>query len=160
MRTIMVFVLLFSGWNISLGGTVVISPRIPYLSSFPCGQCHEKGGTSGSVPFTHSQVKIHHFLEAKKCRTCHNSGSKQLLLPSQKLISFNESSQLCGACHGEKWRDWQWDSHGKSVGSWQGERVRFPCTDCHDAHSPAIPPMRAVSPPKAPERLIPKGGLP
>lgn len=59
--------------------------------------------------------------------------------------------ELCRQCHGPQARDYDHGTHGGMTGYWdttRGPRLRNHCTDCHDAHSPAIVPVMPAAPPR------------
>jgi hypothetical protein len=45
-----------------------------------------------------------------------------LRLANGDLVSFEESYNLCGQCHGTIFRDWKAGIHGKRTGEWNGKK--------------------------------------
>ena len=144
----------------SQASRLVISPRQQHLRDYPCSDCHaniEEAQLKG-LPATHRTEKFDHFEGAKKCDTCHNAADKDLLwLAKGEPVSFDDSPRVCAQCHSEKYRDWDFGAHGKHVGSWNAERTRYSCADCHDPHRPGQQPMQTVAPPPFPAMGIRKG---
>lgn len=138
---------------------VTIAPREGHLKDFPCLECHSKFVTGKpKVPATHRAQKFQHFEAVEKCVVCHNTDNfNELLLNTGESISFNESYRICGQCHSEKLADWNIGAHGKHVGSWQSDRTRYTCVDCHNPHSPAREQVTAKPAPPFPKLGIPKG---
>ncbi|HSA58551.1 MAG TPA: multiheme c-type cytochrome [bacterium] len=102
----------------------------------------------------HTDKKVH-FVErndsAAWCHRCHKPGN-YLKLERQNgtAISFNEAYLLCGECHGTQYNDWRRNIHGKRVGSWNGPKQVYSCTECHDPHAPAFKPMKPLPMPVPP----------
>ena len=61
-------------------------------------------------------------------------------------VSFDQAYLVCGQCHFNRQKDWFYGGHGKRLHNWQGERVIYNCTFCHDPHDPTLKP-RAPGPP-------------
>jgi len=90
------------------------------------------------------------------CWSCHDPGDmSQLRLANGTLISLDESSQLCGQCHEERFGDWERGSHGFP-------EYQAKCAFCHDPHKPqmlfvgiTLPPLEpAPDPPNLPVDLV------
>ncbi len=127
---------------------VSVVPRGEELAFFPCQQCHAAIETNPEIrdlrvhtmEFDHGEGRIW-------CLNCHDSENRDYLttlLGDQ--VSLEHAHLVCGGCHGGVERDWYFGAHGKRVGNWQGERLLYGCSHCHDPHDPAIQP-RAPSPP-------------
>ena len=134
-------------------GGVTIAARKPLLPTWPCSRCHE-----GRAPDTrervltefHTQKVLNHGTQGGWCYRCHTKDDiDQLHLPDGTLVSFDQAYELCGSCHGDKFRDWKAGIHGLTTGWWLGERTRRSCPFCHDPHSPKFP---AMTPERAPQR--------
>ena len=84
------------------------------------------------------------------CLVCHNEKDRDYLrtLLNEK-IAFGTTYVICSSCHAKRHKDWYFGGHGKRVSNWQGERVIYDCTYCHDPHEPAIEPREPKPPPKA-----------
>lgn len=140
---------------------VEVPPRQKALENFPCQECHVNidEANSGVAPRTktHSGMRFLHMDKIEQCNLCHPSEDMDTLrLVDGRTVTFNESYQLCGQCHGEKLGDWKKNLHGKQVGSWRALAHRYSCVDCHEPHSPRLPKMKAVPPPPRPPLSIPK----
>lgn len=82
-------------------------------------------------------------LENKHCFNCHDQNNMDHLRTQYgRLLTFHESTVMCGSCHGTTYRDWKAGAHGKTLGYWNlemGERRLLDCTECHDPHHTAFP---------------------
>ncbi len=131
-------------------------------SGLACYSCHDdkktvelvfdaKGGIV--LPDAHKDLVIHHGKSSRNdhCFNCHDPKNlEQLRVRDGRAFKLTEGSQLCGACHGPTFADWEQGIHGRISGSWDTKsknRVRQDCTSCHDPHSPAFP---AIKPAPAP----------
>ncbi|HUF24881.1 MAG TPA: cytochrome c3 family protein [Vicinamibacterales bacterium] len=122
---------------------------------FPCTECH----TEADLPTNperrqlvdaHDDIVLEHDAEHRWCLDCHDAVNRdQLHLASGAPVSFEESYQLCGQCHGEKYRDWRVGVHGRRVGQWNGAKEYLLCVHCHNPHSPRF---KALEPEPAPLR--------
>ena len=66
------------------------------------------------------------------CWSCHDSEDmSQLHLADSTSISLDESSQLCGQCHEERFGDWERGLHGF-------QEYQAKCVFCHDPHKPQM----------------------
>jgi len=141
---------------------ISVAGRIKRLQDYPCMECHrhiESDGEATSLPLKqpHHRMVFRHMRTEMKCGRCHPVGGfDELMLVDGKRVSFDKSHLVCGQCHAEKHRDWNWNIHGKVIGAWNGVKVRYACVDCHPAHVPAFAPMRADPPPQRPKFSIPK----
>ena len=150
MKVFIFFLFAFS-FTISLvniaSGKVEITKRLPKLKSFPCMECHDKfEGNKIKLPVgkPHEKMEFKHYKEITSCFTCHNKKDRNLLrLINNDRVTFNESYKVCFQCHGEKKRDWINGTHGKQTGSWRGDKLKYSCMECHNAHHPAFPIMKA-----------------
>ncbi len=53
------------------------------------------------------------------CFNCHNETNLTLLQPRDgRQLTFAQSSQLCGSCHGPTKADWDAGAHGRTSGDW------------------------------------------
>ncbi len=136
------------------------------LSDFDCYACHEKNKPpvieydpqhNIILPKEHANLKLEHGSHNRNnvCYNCHN---EQNLVTFQardgRELKFQDSTALCGSCHGPTYRDWEAGAHGRTSGFWdrkQGEIQRLNCANCHDPHSPRIP-TRAPAPAPRPLR--------
>jgi uncharacterized CHY-type Zn-finger protein len=137
----------------SAHGTITVDPRQPLLPTYPCSRCHEgrapQPGERRLVEF-HTQKTLKHGTQRGWCYRCHSKDDlDKLHLADGEVVSFDESYELCGSCHGDKLRDWKAGSHGLTTGDWNGDRLRRSCTNCHDPHNPHFP---AMTPERAPQR--------
>lgn len=136
------------------------------LSDFDCYACHEKSKPPVIkfdeqlriiLPKEHENIQLAHGSHNRNnvCYNCHN---EQNLLTFQardgRELKFQDSTALCGSCHGPTLRDFDAGVHGRTNGYWdrrQGPALRLDCVNCHDPHAPRIP-SRAPAPPPHPLR--------
>ena len=136
-------------------GSVVITvdSRQPLLPNYPCSRCHAPGTanpTERALTEFHTQKVLNHGTQHGWCYRCHTKDDiDKLHLGDGELVSFDESYELCGSCHGDKLRDWKAGIHGLTTGDWNGDRLRRSCANCHDPHRPHFPEM---TPERAPQR--------
>jgi uncharacterized CHY-type Zn-finger protein len=127
------------------------------LSDFDCYACHEKGKPPTLrfdaqhnliVPQEHKDVVMGHGTHNRNnnCFNCHDEQNLELLQARDgRQIKLAESPLLCGSCHGPTYRDWEAGAHGRTGGYWNraaGPIQRKICVDCHNPHSPKIPPRK------------------
>jgi hypothetical protein len=127
------------------------------LSDFDCYACHEKGKPPPLrfdaqhnliIPQEHSDIVMKHGTHNRNnnCFNCHDEQNLELLQARDgRQIKLAESPPLCGSCHGPTYRDWEGGAHGRTGGYWDrslGPMKRQICVDCHNPHSPKIPPRR------------------
>ncbi len=114
-------------------------------------------------PEEHENIKMGHGTHGRNnnCFNCHDQENMVLLQPRDgTTIEMQDSSRLCGSCHGPTQRDWQAGIHGRTSGHWdreKGEFQRLNCVNCHDPHSPQFP-GRAPAPPPNYLRKVGKQG--
>jgi hypothetical protein len=139
------------------------------LDAFDCYACHEEGVRQELkfddkqqlvIPDEHSDIEMGHGAHGRNnnCFNCHNDVNL-LRLQSRDghELKFEESSQLCGSCHGPTKEDWDAGAHGRINGFWsrgQGPSTRLDCVNCHDPHSPRFPGRK---PAPAPNHLRERG---
>jgi len=112
-----------------------------------CSECHALF-PSPAVPretlFQHTHIRLSHGLN-DSCYNCHDRANRDaLVVRGGETIGFERSVELCAQCHGLVFRDWQAGIHGRTSGSWETnspDRRRLRCSECHDPHSPAFPPV-------------------
>ena len=142
-------------------GTRVEVPPPPFTDGiFPCTQCHNKdmpaNRTRRALTDMHGDIELKHDAEHRWCLDCHDADNRdQLHLASGEPVKFEESYQLCGQCHGEKYRDWRAGVHGRRVGQWNGAKQYLLCVHCHSPHQPHF---KAMAPQPAPLRPTRPGG--
>lgn len=138
-------------------------PPPPFTEGiFPCSQCHADIKTNPQprkLVDAHDDIVLEHDQEHRWCLDCHNPDNRDVLrLASGKTISFAESYQLCGQCHGDKYRDWKVGVHGKRTGEWNGKKQYLLCVNCHNPHSPHFKSLTPLPPPNKPVKSgQPKG---
>jgi hypothetical protein len=134
-------------------GSISVEARKPMLPMYPCSRCHATrtpNPEERKLTELHSQKLINHGEQKGWCYRCHsNLDSDKLRLGDGTPVDFDEAYELCGSCHGDRYRDWKAGIHGLTTGYWLGNRLRRSCPSCHDPHSPAFPQM---TPEKAPAR--------
>jgi len=124
------------------------------LSDFDCYACHEKNKPPPIVfdenhkiviPKEHKNIEMGHGSHDRNnlCYNCHNEAN---ILTFQardgRELKFDQSTPLCGSCHGPTYRDWEAGAHGRTSGHWNpalGKTDRLDCVNCHDPHAPRIP---------------------
>lgn len=133
---------------------------------FPCSGCHD-GKAQKPNPIRremkdmHTDIELKHGPETRWCTDCHDLIDRdKLRLASGDKLDFKVSYQLCGQCHGDKYRDWRVGVHGKRTGSWNGAKQYLLCVSCHNPHSPRFAAIAPMPPPVRPETIQPrKGGV-
>ena len=144
-------------WRPSYADLVAADEDVSY---FDCYLCHdeekkpalkfdEQGGIV--LPEEHEDIVMGHGTHGRNnnCFNCHND-ENLLLLQSRdgQKLEMENSTLMCGSCHGPTHRDWTSGSHGRTSGYWdrsKGEFKKLDCVNCHDPHSPQFP-SRAPAP--------------
>lgn len=170
-----------AGLTIEQAPPFTVVPRIDKLEYYPCSDCHsdqQPNPTPRVLKDEHVNLDFQHGGGRFWCYTCHNEKNMdRLRLLDGRTVSFNDAYKLCGECHFQRQKDWYFGGHGKragtwtnprkiplthaemsfkdrkKIGTWRGPRVLLDCTECHDAHSPAIKPYKPSPPPKVREGL-------
>lgn len=151
-----------------------VPPPLIYQGIYPCQACHRKDirgvrtfveegdpflGTyiRTANPQPRILVRMHRDIDLKHgkgefwCLTCHTTQERNYLtLLNGKVISFEESYQLCGQCHGDIFRDWKLGIHGRRVGEWNGKKLYLLCAHCHNPHDPKFRKLPGMDPPQLP----------
>jgi uncharacterized CHY-type Zn-finger protein len=124
------------------------------LSDFDCYACHEKGkppplkfdaNHNLIIPTEHADIVMGHGRHDRNnnCFNCHNETNLELLQTRDgRELKFDQSTALCGSCHGPTYRDWEAGVHGRTSGHWDrslGSADRKNCVNCHNPHSPGFP---------------------
>jgi hypothetical protein len=123
---------------------------------FPCSDCHEDMEVNYQrriLEDEHVEIseKFNHASKQRWCLDCHNPENRDVLrLANGDLVSFEESYNLCGQCHGTIFRDWKAGIHGKRTGEWNGKKQYRLCVHCHNPHSPKFQPLKPMPPPDNP----------
>jgi|APSaa5957512622_1039677.scaffolds.fasta_scaffold02509_6 hypothetical protein len=133
-----------------------IVERIPYLEDvgyYPCTDCHGEDQPPNSkirvLEEDHEDVNLVHGKGRFWCLTCHATANRDNLRSlKDQPISFNDSYLLCGQCHFQRQKDFFEGGHGKRKDHWQGAKVLYNCTECHNPHVPQIKPRKPVAIPK------------
>jgi hypothetical protein len=73
-----------------------------------------------------------------------------LQLPSGAVIPKDESSQLCGQCHQDRYNAWNEGTHGIP-----GTVAAIPCIACHNPHQPQVEFLNITKPPMPPVHTPP-----
>lgn len=143
-------------WKIHPEDTV--KRRTSEMEMYKCSDCHSETADFNPnervLKDEHDDKRVH-FGEEKGenewCFSCHKQGNyNRLKRKSGKELGFNQSYVLCGACHGEAYRDWKLNIHGRRVGFWNGAGKIASCAECHDPHDPAFKAMKPEKPPAWP----------
>ena len=125
---------------------------------FPCTDCHDNkdlkpNRTRRELKDAHDDIILKHDEEHRWCLDCHDAENRdQLHLASGQPVPFEESYQVCGQCHGEKYRDWRAGVHGRRVGYWNGAKQYLLCVNCHSPHQPRFKPLAPKPAPNRPTR--------
>ncbi len=130
--------------------------RLPYLEElgyYPCSDCHgEEQPPNAKIRVLeedHEDINLVHGEGRFWCLTCHLTENRDTLRSlKDQPISFNDAYLLCGQCHFQKQKDFFAGGHGKRKDHWQGEKVLFNCTECHNPHVPQIKDRKPVAVPK------------
>ena len=141
------------------------------LSNFECYTCHEEGKKQELkydakqqlvIPDEHSDIVMGHGTHGRNnnCFNCHNDANLLTLQPRDgHELKFEESTVLCGSCHGPTYRDWEAGMHGRTSGYWNrtqqgqakgpldGPFKKQDCVNCHNPHSPKFPGRQPAPPP-------------
>ncbi len=133
-----------------------IVERVPYLEElgyYPCTDCHGEDQPPNPkirvLEEDHEDVNLVHGQGRFWCLTCHATENRDNLTSlKNQPISFNDSYLLCGQCHFQRQKDFFEGGHGKRKDHWQGEKVLYNCTECHNPHVPQIKPRKPVAIPK------------
>lgn len=123
-----------------------------------CQKCHfvfdKKKILSQQLTFNkeHIRFKFQHLKNEKNCLLCHSEkNTDKLIMLDAQVISFKESPQLCGQCHGPIFYDWKAGIHGKYFGKGTDQEKKFLCVECHNPHTPKFKSMRAEPAPVRPK---------
>jgi len=123
---------------------------------FPCSDCHadmDVNPERRELEDEHVEISemFNHASDQRWCLDCHNPDDRdKLRLANGDLVSFEESYNLCGQCHGTIFRDWKAGIHGKRTGEWNGKKQYRLCVHCHNPHSPRFKPIKPLPPPNNP----------
>ena len=123
---------------------------------FPCSECHADMDVNAErrmLEDEHVEISemFNHASDQRWCLDCHNPNNRDVLrLANGDLVSFEESYNLCGQCHGTIFRDWKAGIHGKRTGEWNGKKQYRLCVHCHNPHSPKFKPIKPLPPPDNP----------
>jgi hypothetical protein len=140
-------------------------PKPPFSEGiFPCTSCHDGKSMKPDtrrreLTGMHGDITLNHGPASRWCLDCHDANNRDSLhLASGEKVSFTASYQLCGQCHGDKYRDWRVGVHGKRTGSWNGTKQYLLCVNCHNPHSPRFAPLKPMAPPAKPEEIQTRKG--
>jgi len=128
---------------------------------FPCTDCHNdkdlpSNRTRRQLVDAHDEIVLKHDEEHRWCLDCHDADNRDRLhLAGGQPVSFEQSYQLCGQCHGEKYRDWRAGVHGRRIGQWNGPKEYLLCVHCHSPHQPRFKPLTPKPAPQRPTRPAP-----
>ncbi len=121
--------------------------------AYECSMCHEGYRDDPAIdPLAgeHADIVFTHGLD-QHCLHCHNPSNSDVYLNHDGTeIPGDQSTQLCGKCHGVTYRDWKLGVHGRLSGYWDdafGPRTNFECIECHDPHAPRFPSLKPDPPP-------------
>jgi len=123
---------------------------------YPCSDCHEDMEVNHlrrKLEDEHVEISemFNHASDQRWCLDCHNADNRDVLRRANgDIISFEESYNLCGQCHGTIFRDWKAGIHGKRTGEWNGKKQYRLCVHCHNPHNPKFKPLKPMPPPDNP----------
>ena len=142
--------------NPDTAGTIHVAKPPLDPETWPCSQCHDKGGEKDNPKKRtleeHTQIVLKH--GERWCLDCHDFKDRDKLhLANGDLISFDESYKLCGQCHGPTYKDWRLGIHGKRTGYWNGPKRYMLCVSCHWPHEPHFKPLKPLPAPVRPNFL-------
>ena len=129
---------------------------------WPCSQCHDNKDLTANpkrreLAMAHDNITLRHDEKHRWCLDCHDAENRDVLrLASGAPVPFERSYELCGQCHGDKYRDWRAGVHGRRTGQWNGEKQYLLCVHCHNPHAPAFQPLKPEPAPDRPGRRIAK----
>jgi hypothetical protein len=124
------------------------------LSDFDCYVCHDKqkppvlrfdAEHNLVIPKEHEDIVMGHGRHNRNnnCYNCHDEQNLESFQTRDgRELSFENSTPLCGSCHGPTYRDWEAGAHGRTSGAWSrapGMFKRQDCVACHNPHSPKFP---------------------
>ena len=120
-----------------------------------CVTCHEPNASGALAQKNEVPKDFHRGIElvhgTLRCESCHAPEDRtRLRLADGETLAMGEVVQLCGQCHGPKYRDFVKGSHGGGRGYWdrtKGPWIRNSCVACHRAHAPAYPTVMPAPPP-------------
>jgi len=123
------------------GGTFWVKTRKDQIERFRCSRCHNgkplQQQLNDGLNHAHGDIELNHGQRPPACTTCHHKQERDFLaLESGDKIDFDHTYQLCGQCHFRQKKDWIGGAHGKRDTYWDGDRVIWSCTECHNPHSP------------------------
>jgi uncharacterized CHY-type Zn-finger protein len=142
------------------------------LSDFDCYACHEKNkppvlrynaNQQLIVPQEHSDIVMGHGSHGRNnnCFNCHNEANLVTLQPRDgRELKLENSTPLCGSCHGPTYRDWEMGIHGRTSGYWArnlGAIDRKNCVNCHNPHAPKFPGRQPAPGPHLLHPIAPAG---
>ncbi|MGD1087037.1 MAG: hypothetical protein ABSA47_20060 [Verrucomicrobiota bacterium] len=114
------------------------------LSDFDCYVCHDKkhppplrldSNQNIIVDTAHSDIVMGHGKHGRNnnCFNCHNETNLVQLQPRDgRELTFADSTQLCGSCHGPTYRDWLAGAHGRISGYWDRGSSPFTADEIRD----------------------------
>jgi nitrate/TMAO reductase-like tetraheme cytochrome c subunit len=138
----------------NLEDILFVLKRTSELEQFKCSNCHTQNNQTEIKKQTspHKHISLQHGASKQlTCFSCHDKTDRDVLSNSfTKDVSFDSAASLCYQCHSPQYKDWIKGAHGKRVGAWEGDRVIYNCTQCHNPHNPefdkripkAIPKLR------------------
>lgn len=124
------------------------------VTQFDCYLCHEEDKVlelniddQGKIvlPEEHEDIVMGHGTHGRNnnCYNCHEAENLTLLaVKDGRELKLENSTPLCGSCHGPTYRDWEAGIHGRTSGYWDrsmGAYDRRDCVNCHNPHSPDFP---------------------
>ncbi len=138
------------------------------IFDYDCYLCHSRrepvelqfDELGGLILEEHDYITFEHgpSRENNYCFNCHDRDQLDRLRTQYgTTLTFEESTQLCGSCHGTTLRDWKQDAHGRTGGYWNlamGERTRLDCTECHDPHDTRFPTLEPAPGPHSMKNRI------
>ena len=126
-----------------------VAPRDEPLPNYPCSACHQyKPSDPTPRPLAVPHPVLNHGDGRMWCLSCHDAEQRDQLKDFMgRAVALEDAHLVCGQCHAAQQRDWYFGAHGKRLDNWQGERVIYNCTHCHNPHQPALSPRPPEPPP-------------
>jgi hypothetical protein len=131
------------------------------LQLFPCSDCHDEDWetdfTRRELDEPHNEIPgkfVNHDSENRWCLDCHSPNNRdKLRLLNGTLIDFDKYYKVCAQCHKKIFRQWKAGVHGKRTGYWNGEKIYYQCTACHNPHNPPFKPLKPMPAPRKPANV-------
>ena len=157
MKIFLTLIIVFQGTFGEAQVPVTVRSPTEKMKFYPCSKCHRPSSSLRNLN-PHRKMEFKHMPEVKECFMCHgHQNPDTLVLLDEQSISYEQVPLLCGQCHGLKKGEWEKGLHGRLEGNWQTQKIKPICIECHDAHKPKFPKIKAFPPPQLPKLGKKKG---